>query len=744
MASPSDCPDQSQPDPIDNPNPPQESLPETLPSQDKLDDQEDLLEDEPNADYPDLSVPSSPPNTDLHVTTPTGSRRGGGPKRKKAATKRRAQEKKAQKKLEMLTEVFNPIPFLPNKTLDFSSHESLLKRLGLWDFVHLDFDGNLRADLIAQLIATYNPQSRGSYVNGYRIGVNRADLARALNLSVKKDKDKDSILDIEESKESVGFLEEFVSNWVLLHEDTWMMPAEVLNWTKMIKEGHFEKIDWAGLIWFMVEKELTSAPKLGNCYYASHMQCLIKYQKEELLLEKPEKDAYEAKEEEEEHNVPEDFKTSADLVDESHGGSQLEEHNIELSLGGQDNLMNKDDAEKEAAVGDEDAMDCEESKGDGPQDVQWNLDGDSYMDVGGENFLRPCNLGDVDMVEERKQEKGEEGEMEEGGGGNVEEQEDHEEQDVQDEQEEQHEEGFTISPKGDNLEAVHSANLLEGMETADVPFTTGLHIRDNSSGEFLVSRVDARTVPAVSSFLSNGNKREIGHENDISHNSLNLSNKRLRTDEQWDKSSDFDTCMEQMQHWMDKARMLYAAKDQACGDSSMHQQVLLHELQRRDTLIEHLQKAKFEEQQKRQMEVYRLERELYLMENLLDGYRKALKETNRTFAEYRARCPLPDEPLYKDVTGSGGLVLSTREIEKLRLKQEEEDRLNRLLTENKIKDFEAGWIRKFDAHRDAVSLLSDKLTNAENEVKLLKELCNRKVSAGTPECVPNESGMSSQ
>ncbi|PPD69276.1 hypothetical protein GOBAR_DD33844 [Gossypium barbadense] len=422
---------------------------------------------------------------------------------------------------------------------------------------------------------------------------------------------------------------------------------------------------------------------------------------------------YKSKEEEEEHNVPEDFKTSADLVDESHGGSQLEEHNIELSLGGQDNLMNKDDAEKEAAVGDEDAMDCEESKGDGPQDVQWNLDGDSYMDVGGENFLRPCNLGDVDM-------------------------------DVQDEQEEQHEEGFTISPKGDNLEAVHSANLLEGMETADVPFTTGLHIRDNSSGEFLVSRVDARTVPAVSSFLSNGNKREIGHENDISHNSLNLSNKRLRTDEQWDKSSDFDTCMEQMQHWMDKARMLYAAKDQACGDSSMHQQVLLHELQRRDTLIEHLQKAKFEEQQKRQMEVYRLERELYLMENLLDGYRKALKETNRTFAEYRARCPLPDEPLYKDVTGSGGLVLSTREIEKLRLKQEEEDRLNRLLTENKIKDFEAGWIRKFDAHRDAVSLLSDKLTNAENEVKLLKELCNRKVSAGTPECVPNESGMSSQ
>ncbi|KAK8556589.1 hypothetical protein V6N13_064609 [Hibiscus sabdariffa] len=788
MASPSDSPDQPQPDPNENPNP-QVSVPETLQPQNKPDDQEDLIEEAATVDDPDLSIQSSPPNTDLHVTTPTGFRRGGGPKRKKQARKGRAQEKKAQKKLEILSEVLNPIPFVPDKTLDFSSHEKLLRRLELWDFVHLEFDRDLRADLIAQLIATYNSQSRGSSVNGSRIRVNRADLARALKLPVKKD--KDSNVGIEESKESVGFLEEFVSNWVLLHEDTWMMPEEVLNWTKTIKEGHFEKVDWAGMIWFMVEKELTAAPNLKNCYYASHLQCLIRSQKEELLLGKPEHEAYDAKEEEE-HKIPGGSKMSADLVNESHRGSVLEEHNIELSLGGQDNLMNKDvvrkeageqdnlmskdgvekeaggqdnlmskdDVEKEAVVGDdyEDAMDCEESKGDEPQLEQWHLDGDSHMDVGGASFLRRCDLGDVDMVEEKEQEKREEVEMgneEEMGegeeGGKEEEQEEehheHEEQDEQEEeheeQEEQHVEGFPISPKGDNLEGVHSTNLLEAMETSDLPFTTGLHIRDNSSGEFLVSRVDAQTVPAVSSFLGNGNKREIDHENDISHNSLNLSNKRLRTDGQWDKSSEFDICMGQMQHLMEKARMLYAAKEQAFGDSSMHQQVLLHELQRRDSVIEHLQKAKFEEQQKRQMEVYRLERELYLMENLLDGYRKALKETNKAFAEYRARCPLPDEPLYKDVSGSGGLVLSAREIEKQRLKQEEEERLNRQLIENKIKDFEAGWIGKFDAHKDAVSLLSNKLVDAENEVKLLKELSNRKAS-DTPECVPNEIEMCSQ
>ncbi|XVE86382.1 hypothetical protein DITRI_Ditri18aG0030500 [Diplodiscus trichospermus] len=751
MATPTDNRDQPKPqtDPNPNPNPampqlvaesPKTPILETLQPQDKCNDQEDP-NDEANIDDPDLPVHSSPPNTDLHVTASTttataGSRRGGGSKRKKAATKRRAQEKKSQKKLEKLIETLRPIPFVPNKTQDFSSHEKLLKRLGLWDFVHLEFDGGVRVDLIAQLIATYNSQSRCSYVDGYRIGVNRADLARALKLSVKKD--KDSTGEVEESKESIGFVEEFVASWMLLHEDTWMTPVEVLNWTKMIKEGHFEKVDWAGLIWFMVEKELTAAPNLGNCYYASHMQFLIKFQKEELLQEKPKMGVYYGMGEGQDNSISGDFKMAADEIEEVDGGSQLQEHNIELSLGGQDNLMNKDDAEKEA-VGNEDIMDCEESKGDEHHN-EWHLDGDSDMDVGGENVLRRCNLGDsgrVDMEEEKKQEKGEEieegereveGEMGEGEEGGDDE-----------EQGEQHEEGFPISLKGDNLEGVHSTNLLEAMETADLPFSAGLHIGDSSSGQFLLARGDAQTVPGVSLFLSNGNKREIGLENDPSHHSLSGSNKRLRTDGQWvDKSSDFDMCIEQMQHWIGKARMLYAAKEQAYGDSSMHQQMLLDELQRRDSIIEHLHKAKYEEQHKRQMEVYRLERELYLMENLLDGYRKALKETNRAFAEYRARCPLPDEPLYKDVSGSGGLVLSTMEVEKLRLKQEEEERLNRLLVEKKIKDFEARWIGKFDAHKDAVSQLSDRLIGAENDVKHLKEAFSKSLVSGTPECVPSE------
>ncbi|XP_039010654.1 NAD-dependent protein deacetylase HST1-like isoform X2 [Hibiscus syriacus] len=97
--------------------------------------------------------------------------------------------------------------------------------------------------------------------------------------------------------------------------------------------------------------------------------------------------------------------------------------------------------------------------------------------------------------------RGEEGGKEEEQDEQDEQEEQHEEQDEQEEQheeqEEHHGEGFPISPKGDNLDPT---NLLEGMETADLPFATGCTFTIILR-EFLVSRVNAQTVPAVSSFL---------------------------------------------------------------------------------------------------------------------------------------------------------------------------------------------------------------------------------------------------
>ncbi|KAJ9170852.1 hypothetical protein P3X46_018917 [Hevea brasiliensis] len=740
MSSPTDSQNQAANSPSQDPNhnqqedPPQSNdpqSPKTLTLEIPDLEHPNLHADELKQDDPEDITPISPTISDTHfnstsvVANFTASRRGGGGS--KRSKRHHHQEKKIQKRLEILVGTFNPVPFVPVKTLDFASHEALLRRLGLWDFVHLHFDINIRTDLIIQLIANFNPTGRHSYVNGCRIKVSRADLARALSLPAKKDK-VDSAVEVE-SEESIGFIEDFVSTWLLLHEDTWMMTDDILSVTKAIKEGHFEKVDWAKLIWLMLEKELAAAPKLGNCYYASHLQKLIKHQKSDLFKEEPVKMEVDVNDDSEEEDVR--------MSEEVRGGSELEEHNIELSLGGLDNSA-KDDGGKEGKeqVGDEDTMDFEESKEDEEQ-RQW-----VKSSVEG-HFLRQCNLGEVAGVEceERKQEEEageeEEKEGEDGGGGGEEDDDDDEEEEEEEEGEE--EVGFSISPKGDT----YSENFIAAMEAAQIPFSSGVQIRDNvSSGDFLASRVETQTIPGSSALFSNGNgnKREIEHlDNDIPHHALNGGNKRMRSDGPWDmkSSSDFEIYMEQMEHIMGKARMAYEAKEQAYHDMSMNQQVLLSELQRRDNVIQHLHKTRIEEQQKGHSEVYRLERELYMMGNLLEGYRKALKETHKAFAEYRAKCPLPEEPIYKD-TGSGGLVLSTMELEKRRLKQEEEERQSRLLIEKKVKEFEVECITKFEAYKDGVELLVSKLMEVEKEVNVLKEIFAKRKLAKMSECPPAE------
>ncbi|XP_044465991.1 trichohyalin-like [Mangifera indica] len=944
--------DDDQPSPLIQPH-----SPKTLTLDTPIPCNSDQFEEDQDDDDVEMLTPVS------QSTAPNPIRRPSFKRKKPNKQKRRAAafEKKRLKKLGILNQTLKPIPFRPNKKLDFSRHEALLKRIGIWDFVHLEFDSNIHTDLIAQIIANYNSNTRSSYVNGTRILVNRADLSRALKLTVRKDKgnlnvnapDGSGESCEKESEESIGFIQEVVSNWMLLHDDTWMMPQDVLNVMKMIKEGNFEKICWATLVWFMVEKELTNS-KLENCYYASHLKCLIKCQKAELLREevkqqqgemgeeiKEEEEEVKEEEEEvreeakaEEERVREEVKDEKERVreevkdeveglrdeikdeeeevkdgaeglreevndeeeeareelkdeeeevreevedekekvreevkdeqqevraevkdeqgvvrgeftDEQEEGrgevkdgeeegrgevkdededcdgdvkmhdmvydsktTELQEHNIELCLG-QDNIVDvKENVETEKeVVRDDDVGYFGGNKNE--QQGPWLLDRKNDI-IEHENFLRGCSLGDVkvmDCDEDKKQEEEEEGE-EEGG------------EEEEDEEEQQHKGGFALSPEADALEMVSSANLIQGMETVQVPFNNGIQIGDDDlPGEFLSSRVDTHTNPgASSSHFGNGNKRPIDQENEVSH--LNEGNKRLRSGGSWVKesSSDFHMCMEQIQHWMGKATMMYQAKDHICEDSNMNQQILINEVQKRDNIIEHLHKAKLEEQQKRQIDVYKLESELYVMANVLEGYRKALKETHKAFAEYRAQCPQADEPLYKDVTGSGGLVLSTMELEKQRVKQEEErkkleeekkqeeerrkleeemkqeerrmmedeikkgeersmleeemkkeeeemkkeeeerktpendikkreadrrkleedETMNCVLIEKKIKEFEDGWISNFEAHNCQIHMLSMKMLDVENEVVHLKELLAKQKVSEDSKCAPNE------
>ncbi|KAM5584650.1 hypothetical protein ABKV19_004160 [Rosa sericea] len=754
--------------------------------------------------------------------------------------------KAAQHKLEVLRKTLNPIPFVPAKNPNLQRHEELLKRLGLWDFLHIQFDPTVRADLIAELIVNYNPQRRCSYVGEVRIRVSPADLGRALKLPVAVKLKKNVVADeVEEapaaaaSEESIALVEDLVGNWVLLQEDEmWMMPREVL---KDIKEGQFGNVDWAGLIWFMVEKELLKGLQLGDCHYASHLQLLIKSQCEGLFsvkgqgsrveielkedgeedgimggegdfqggrveehsiklcvgqenvekcyieqenngkvdVEKENEEVDVEQENVEKVDVEQENVEKVDVDQENVEKVDVEQENVEKFNNEQENVeeldleqenveevdveqenveeldVEQENVEKfnieqenveevdveqenvEKVIGervlvevedeDEDVMDVEEFKEEEP--TQWLLAGKGNLRG---PCLQRCNLHGVEDLgcgDERKNymELGEE----------------EDDDDDEEEEEDDQEGGFDLSMKGFSLEGLSSGSLMQVMEGGHIPLGSGMPLHDHLATDFPSSRWDLM-LPGSSSLSGNGHKREFSHENDNSHHGLD-GNKRLRTDGPWHSKmpGDFDVCMEHIQQWMGKmediqqwmgkARIMYVAKEQECEDTKMKQQLLLVELQKRDEFIEHLHKARTEDQQKRQTEKYMFEHEVYLMQNLLNGYRKALKATQRAFAEYRARSPQAEEPLYRDVPGSGGLVLSARELEKLRLKQEEEERMSRLVIETKIKDFEAGWIIKFEAHHKSVEVVSNRLLGLEKEVKLLNEQLTKQRLSETPE-----------
>ncbi|KAK4796698.1 hypothetical protein SAY86_029024 [Trapa natans] len=203
----------------------------------------------------------------------------------------------------------------------------------------------------------------------------------------------------------------------------------------------------------------------------------------------------------------------------------------------------------------------------------------------------------------------------------------------------------------------------------------------------------------------------------VAFSTLGLREKRMRTE-----PPDFEMCREYALSWIQNMGRAYAAKEQSWAASEMNQQMLLNELQQWENVIEHLQKVRVEEQHKMQQDIYRLERELHMMERLLEGYRMALKESNRAFADYRAKCPQLDKTIYRDVPGSGGLVLSVTELERQRLKREEEERRNVLIIKERIQVFEAMWSQRFKVHVEGADALASRLLKVGDEMKYMKDL----------------------
>ncbi|XP_072960110.1 uncharacterized protein [Typha angustifolia] len=648
----------------------------------------------PPPPLPDVAaVPEVPQNPPQSVRKPPGKRK------KPLSEKQRAA---AQQKLSLLKENLRPVPFAHASSPDLSKHEALFRTLGLWEFAHLHLDQEIHSDLVAQLIAFYDPPNRRSFVNDLRISVSRADLARALGLPVKKEKVGESAGDVQRqelfaSEESAAAILEFMSGFMLFQfqDDACILPTEVVAATQMVKEGQPHKVDWAGLMWGFVEKELLEVPKSGVCYYASHLQRLIKFQQlglfeqaEAKLEPVPEaENSVEVAVEEEEDDMDDGDARSKNLEDLHDVGVENHEPGLSLGLSAHANVV---DGFKECKEGEE---------------MQWRLVEEKNGDI--DHCFRRCSSSGFGSMEFENLSKG----------------------DVEGREEERLD-GF--SAKMDSLERLTSTDLLQAMETVHVSYTAPENVRDPSSREFLAMGGDTHKNMSVdpgpdgSFFFGNDGKREIGEIDDEDeggfhhHFHPNSQSKRMRTGANWEyaQPSDFDACIEQMQCSLGKAKMLFVEKEQACMNAQMELQYLNGVLHQKDQIIHSLEKARMEEQQKWQMELCRFEHELNVMAQLVVGYKKALKQTQISFSDYRKKFPQGDEPLYSDVAGGGGLVLSTKELERERLEKEEKVRC---LVVEMIDEFQKEWLAKLEDYVSCLAVLEKKLTDLDGEIELLKE-----------------------
>ncbi|PWZ24418.1 hypothetical protein Zm00014a_026349 [Zea mays] len=166
--------------------------------------------------------------------------------------------------------------------------EAALDALGLLIFFRLDLQsGAPRPDLIAPLVAYYDPVCKRSFVRGVRVGVSRHHIIRALCLPSKPASAAPAPADVDPAA-VVAAVMQLLQDYVLLPfqgDDRCILPQQVAAAEQMVREGAAHRVDWGELIWGLVEKEMLELPKREDwvCYYGPHLQRLIYAQKPHLL-----------------------------------------------------------------------------------------------------------------------------------------------------------------------------------------------------------------------------------------------------------------------------------------------------------------------------------------------------------------------------------------------------------------------------------------------------------------------------
>ncbi|GJM98245.1 hypothetical protein PR202_ga15234 [Eleusine coracana subsp. coracana] len=275
------------------------------------------------------------------------------------------------------------------------------------------------------------------------------------------------------------------------------------------------------------------------------------------------------------------------------------------------------------------------------------------------------------------------------------------------------------------------------------------NVHDLSSGDFLAMGGDAHKNgmdlgPGSSYLFGNNGKRHIG---DIDGYNTNMQvqeqfpqcnqQKRMRHSNSSSVSagpSDFNSnIMVPIQNLMVEASKLYEQKDQEVQSLQMEKRYFTDMLQEKDALIQSLNSARFEQQNRWQAQLRRFEHDLNVMAQLVTGYKKALKQNQASFDEYKKKFPC-NKPRYDDVPDGGGLVLTVKELERRQL---EVERQKLAAANDMIRKFEQEWFSKLDESISSVHSLNSRLEELYKEIRLIKETRKARFEAPpSEECAP--------
>lgn len=296
-----------------------------------------------------------------------------------------------------------------------------------------------------------------------------------------------------------------------------------------------------------------------------------------------------------------------------------------------------------------------------------------------------------------------------------------------------------FSDKLGSLHGMESTNLLQAMNSIPTTYNGTENAHDLPSGEFLAMGADAHKNgvdlgTGSSFFFGNNGKRHIG-DIDGYNDQMQVQQQFLQGNQQKRMrncnnsvspgSSFFNAKFSKpMQEMLFEASMYCEQKERECQEALSHKQYMTSVLQEKDTIIQSLNSARFEQENKYQAKLRCFEYDLNVMGQLVSGYKKALKQSRDSFSEYRKKFP-SNKFRYHDVPSSGGLVVSINELERKRLEEEQQ----KLAAANEmIENFQLDWFSKPDDWMEQINFLCSRTEELAKEIDLLKEKRKAKVA----------------